>query len=256
MKKCPYCGSQIADECKFCSECGREYPMGKTCRYCGASIYEGDVYCENCGKRIDEAVRVEDVEEVTFGSESESKSLKDYLPLIIGAIVVVCLLGAGWWYWDSSNKRATREKAIADSLEIVRQDSIKAVKLKEEKEREENERRSRLESCRNYVEKFYNEYERTENQDEYLRKHCTSNALNTLREEFDTECDNGDCLATWIFFYETLADAEFIRREFVAEDENTCIVKNIYDGYTYSVTIGLVEENGRFKVDKIITSDY
>ena len=49
MKKCPYCGSQIADDCKFCSECGKEYPNGNTCRYCGALIYEGDVYCENCG---------------------------------------------------------------------------------------------------------------------------------------------------------------------------------------------------------------
>jgi uncharacterized membrane protein YvbJ len=168
MRKCPYCGSQIADECKFCSECGKEYPNGNTCRYCGALIYEGDVYCESCGKkiekeprsavseqsfkscphcgaklesdsifcgecgkRLDEAVQVtepkpikqetapiEEVEKNVIPEEYEEQpsSLKQYLPYIIGGLIVLALIIG---YFVSNNAKSegmTQQITVADSL--------------------------------------------------------------------------------------------------------------------------------------------
>lgn len=52
--KCPFCGAQIADDCLFCTECGKELPKGNVCPHCGASVNEDDVFCTECGKRIDE----------------------------------------------------------------------------------------------------------------------------------------------------------------------------------------------------------
>lgn len=54
MKQCPYCNAQMADESKFCGECGKEYPQGNTCPHCGANVSEGDAFCQNCGCRIEE----------------------------------------------------------------------------------------------------------------------------------------------------------------------------------------------------------
>ena len=188
MKKCPYCGSQIADDCKFCSECGKEYPNGNTCRYCGALIYEGDVYCENCGKkiekepisavseqsfkscphcgaklesdsifcgecgkRLDEAVQVtkpikqettpiEEVENNVIPEEYEEQpsSIKQYLPYIIGGLIICALVGGSWFgykeYIAYSAEKEAREKFVADSLEKVRQDSLNLVAQKEKDE--------------------------------------------------------------------------------------------------------------------------
>ncbi len=99
MKKCPYCNAQIADESKFCGECGREYPNGKSCRYCGSVIHEGDVYCEHCGKKVGDADQTSadlkhsesdevHTENVSVISEYEKdKTLKKYLPYIVAALV-------------------------------------------------------------------------------------------------------------------------------------------------------------------------
>ena len=168
MKKCPYCGSQIADDCKFCSECGKEYPNGNTCRYCGALIYEGDVYCENCGKKIEkepistvseqsfkscphcgaklesdsifcgecgkrldgavqvtepkpikqETTPIEEVENNVIPEEYEEQpsSLKQYLPYIIGGLIVLALI-IGYFVWNNAKSEGmTQQITVADSL--------------------------------------------------------------------------------------------------------------------------------------------
>ena len=67
MKLCPYCGSELNDDAKFCGECGAKKPepkaadtwdcpacgnkgiTGKFCGECGASMVVG-IVCPTCGK--------------------------------------------------------------------------------------------------------------------------------------------------------------------------------------------------------------
>lgn len=115
MKQCPNCGAQIADDSRFCAECGKEIPQGTVCPYCGASISEGDAFCQNCGKKLT------DIEGTTYESEVVKKSgFKKYLPYIIGAFVALAVIG----YFNSkdSNDSAPNDKEIqaTDSVaEIV-----------------------------------------------------------------------------------------------------------------------------------------
>lgn len=224
MKKCPFCGAELNDDSLFCTECGKELPMGVVCPHCGASVNEGDVFCTECGKRIDKVPQAtsseptkpkcphcgalinegyvfcmecgKKVDEIQAGKtdevvttkkcphcgatmredarfcpncdkyvnnessetaseapqteeetqdfnysyvEEEPKTWRDYKLPIFGGIFIVLFLSAGWWYYDSSNKRVAMEKAIADSLEAVRQDSLKKAAEKE-KERLEADR--------------------------------------------------------------------------------------------------------------------
>lgn len=37
------------------------------------------------------------------------------------------------------------------------------------------------------------------NDDGFLHEHCTSKMIKVLRDNYDYECDEGDCLAGWIF---------------------------------------------------------
>lgn len=204
MKKCPFCGAELADDNLFCTECGKELPQGNVCPHCGAILNEGDVFCTECGKRIDEvppitssepikskcphcgasidegdtfctecgkkieeeeqqspmeeAVQVEEpkpiqqeatpiaeVEEndIVEKYEKQPSFIKKYLPYIIGGIIVLALIGGGWYgfkeYSAYSEKKQAREKFVADSLEQARKDSILMAEQKE-KERMEAEK--------------------------------------------------------------------------------------------------------------------
>ena len=37
MLKCRNCGAQLDSDALFCTECGKELPMGIVCPHCGAS---------------------------------------------------------------------------------------------------------------------------------------------------------------------------------------------------------------------------
>ena len=54
MKKCLYCGAQIADDSRFCTECGKPIPQSNVCPICGASVNDGDLFCHSCGKRVND----------------------------------------------------------------------------------------------------------------------------------------------------------------------------------------------------------
>lgn len=56
MNTCPNCGAQIADNYRFCTECGNKIPSSNVCPHCGAAMNDGDVFCQKCGMRADEAV--------------------------------------------------------------------------------------------------------------------------------------------------------------------------------------------------------
>lgn len=70
MKKCSYCGAQIADDSRFCSECGKEITQANVCPHCGASVGEGDAFCRNCGKNLNETT----ISELIAYEEQQPKS--------------------------------------------------------------------------------------------------------------------------------------------------------------------------------------
>lgn len=287
-EKCPYCHADIDANSMYCGACGKK--IGKTCPHCGASMNEGDVFCTECGKKIDDVqaesaeeelptkespndksendALVEDSKETSQKEEKEEEPQynyeyeeepKNYKPYIIGVIAVLLLLGCGWWYYDSSNQRVAREKAIADSLELVRQDSIhKADSLKNE-ELQAAEKEKHIEACKAFLNKFYKGLEGSQNVEEYVSNYITDNARKTLIEEYDYDCESNDCLAFWLFSYEAGSDTGPLReRTIEVEDENTYQVINTYeldyDGYTayeYIVRLSIVKEGNFYKIDKI-----
>lgn len=52
MKKCPYCGTEIAGEETFCANCGNSLAETKTCPSCGTKVSREAKACSNCGKEL------------------------------------------------------------------------------------------------------------------------------------------------------------------------------------------------------------
>lgn len=106
MKQCPNCGAQIADDSRFCTECGNPIPQGYICPHCGVSVNEGDIFCQNCGKSLNEATL--HVEEVS------NSGFKKYLPYILGTIVFLGIVG----FFSSNSSNVNNDFVIADSVAV------------------------------------------------------------------------------------------------------------------------------------------
>ena len=113
MKQCPNCGAQIADDSRFCAECGKEIPQDTVCPHCGASMNDGDVFCQNCGKKPTDTPI--EANEAVYEGEKKS-GFKKYLPYIIGAVVLLGIIGvfASRSLYGSDNSKSV----VADSMAV------------------------------------------------------------------------------------------------------------------------------------------
>lgn len=98
MKQCPNCGAQIADDSRFCAECGKEISQDTVCPHCGASMNDGDVFCQNCGKKPTDTPI--EANEAVYEGEKKS-GFKKYLPYILGAFLVLAIIG----YFNSKDSK-------------------------------------------------------------------------------------------------------------------------------------------------------
>lgn len=260
MKKCPYCGAQIADDSLFCTECGKEQPKGTICPHCGAIVNEGDVFCTECGKKIeekkqqyptDEAVQVEEPkpiqQETTPIAEVEDNDnveeyeeqpsfLKKYLPFVIGSIVVLALL-MGFFVWNNS-------KGVDSNQQIATIDSLD---INTNKTDESEEIQARIK----YIENFYKNLE-SSNWDAFVRKNVDANAHRTLNQAYDYECESDDCLAIWLFTKGDCSDpGAFISRNIKMKDIDTYLVENEYENVKYIVSLTLHKYGDIYKISNI-----
>lgn len=113
MKKCPNCGAQIADDCRFCTECGKEITQANVCPHCGASVGESDAFCQNCGKSLNDAPINEPI---AYEEEQPKSGFKKYLPYILGAVVVLAIIG--YFSSNDSNGGGDTQTVAVDTMGV------------------------------------------------------------------------------------------------------------------------------------------
>lgn len=148
QKECPCCGSLIVANSAFCGNCGKkveEVPSDapvestqKKCPHCGTPVNDGNAFCENCGMNLAEIIRPQLGNGSNIDYRELLTKLKKFVPYVVGLILLAAIIwGSFYGYEEYSAYRArkeAREKFVADSLEKVRQDSIKlAAKLEAER---------------------------------------------------------------------------------------------------------------------------
>ncbi len=136
---------------------------------------------------------------------------------------------------EVSDSLADRD-AMGDSLNVVTDDAQK----------------QDMESARAFVEQFYKGWGMDNVLDyDYPKKHITPKLLQFLADSYEFECD-GECLATWMFFYEGGGDVgEFKSRQITARDGNHVLVENKYVNYEYDVLLTLTKDGDTFKIDSL-----
>ena len=154
-KTCPHCRAVVDDGDVFCQNCGKKIdevpssvptePTRKTCPDCGTVVNDDDVFCENCGKNINDEnceFNSNEVSQETYNDIENSEDNKKAIILIVIGLAFLVLFVGGWYgykeYSVYNERKLAREKFVADSLEMVRQDSIKLAEQKEQERIEAN----------------------------------------------------------------------------------------------------------------------
>lgn len=123
LVKCKECGHEVSDKASTCPNCGRPIEKGLVCNECGAEISPIDKVCPNCGNPI---------------SKASKKYRATYIQSVLLALLVVLVLGGGFFIWNNSAKH-TDGVATVDSLTMSDEDE----ELSEEQRREEQEKLER-----------------------------------------------------------------------------------------------------------------
>ena len=109
-----------------------------------------------------------------------------------------------------------------------------------------------VEAVQAFVEQFYKEWG-MENllEYDYPKQHITPRLLKFLADSYEFECE-GECLATWKFFYEGGGDVgELKSRQITARDGSHVLVENKYVNYEYDVLLTVVKDGDTFKIDSL-----
>jgi hypothetical protein len=109
MKICPN-GHEVNDDVKYCPTCGAEIISGnKFCTKCGSVRKGMEKNCSHCGTPFDSS------NERMIFTEGKGNHFKKYLPYILGAIVVLAIIG----YFSSNNGSSSQSQTeIVDSLAV------------------------------------------------------------------------------------------------------------------------------------------
>ncbi len=109
-----------------------------------------------------------------------------------------------------------------------------------------------METAKAFVKKFYEEWDKKDLLDYgYVKQYITTSLLKYLADAYDYDCE-GECLATWKFFYEGGGDVgELKSRQITACDENHVLVENKYVNYEYDVLLTLIKDGDTFKIESL-----
>ena len=87
---------------------------------------------------------------------------------------------------------------------------------------------------------------------EYVAKFITPNAKKILVDEYDYDCETGDCLAVWLFAYEGGGDTgPCLSRSIKPQGANKFLVTSKYEEEEYNVVLTLIKEGDTYKIDDI-----
>ena len=155
---------------------------------------------------------------------------------------IILMIAAVMMFVACGGKKTQAENADASVIDSMVVDSADA--QQQEKE---------IVDVSAFVEEFYKEWDKLDLLDYgYVKQYVTPNLLKYLADAYDYDCE-GECLATWKFFYEGGGDVgELKSRQITACDGNHVLVENKYVNYEYDVLLALVKDGDTFKIDSLV----
>ena len=147
---------------------------------------------------------------------------------------------------NSNAAKVDKTEAADDSPTVVVGDTVD----KSAVEAPDVDPEKEAEAKRAFVEKFYAEWDDILDYNN-LRPYVTPKMRKWLMDNYDFECE-GECLATWLFFYEGGGDVSgLLSRQVKVQDADHILVQLKYDNYEYDVLLTVVKDGDSYKIDEL-----
>ena len=118
--KCPN-GHEVGDNVKFCPTCGAEIVRGnKYCTKCGNERKGTEKFCSKCGTPFD---GVPTSQPSPSYDESSYTNKKILIPIVVG-VLVIALIGGGWWFFKGSKSNEPFETALVSFKKTAPSDNF------------------------------------------------------------------------------------------------------------------------------------
>ena len=170
--------------------------------------------------------------------------MKKYFPLlVVGAMLSVAC--------GSKEKTADEPLVTGNDTITVAPDTSQVGRDAEQQSKEA------VEKCKAFLEDFYRKMDKDQLDYAFVKRNTTRKALKYLADNYDYDCENGDCLATWLFLYEGGGDIGTLKKRTIeALNDSTYKITQTYDqgdapDYKYIVRLGLVKDGDSYKIDTI-----
>ena len=156
---------------------------------------------------------------------------------IVGLLAVLPIIICGGSACTSSVKPNT------DSTVVDQKDSIQ---LDAEK----------IAAGKSFIADFYQGLEEAEDEVEYIQQNLTPNAIQWLKDMYEYDCPDDNCMATYMLSSDYTGDEGDLQDLMIeAVDNNTFIVTHVYDTpdglNEYGLQFGLVQDGDSYKIDTI-----
>ena len=114
-------GHEVSDNVKYCPTCGAEILSGnKFCTKCGSERMGTEKFCSKCGTPFD---GVPTSQPSPSYDESSYTNKKILIPIVVG-VLVLALIGGGWWFFKGSKSNEPFETALVSFKKTAPSDNF------------------------------------------------------------------------------------------------------------------------------------
>jgi hypothetical protein len=152
----------------------------------------------------------------------------------------------------TANYRSDANERTYDTYKWTDDNKLELIKTRKGTFFGDDPREQEMVAVRYFVQQFYDELEKQDLHDyDKLKHYVTPNLLKYLADAYDYECE-GECLATWKFFYEGGGDVgEMKSSSITSRDENHVLVELEYENYKYDVLLKVLKDGDTYKIDSL-----
>ena len=154
----------------------------------------------------------------------------------IGSIILLGIIGA------CSSKAPSNNSNDTDTIAV---DSVVTEEIVITPEQD-------IQAKKEFLEMFYQGLDESDLDPSYIKKYVTPKALQILKDYYDYDCDDGDCLGVWLFAYACNDDpGALVSRHIKEVNENDYLVEIKYEWYEYDVLLTVIKDGDTCKIDNI-----
>lgn len=167
----------------------------------------------------------------------------------------IYLLSTATWLLAACNA-GTGHQGTSDTTPAATRPDTVATTTTTPAPSQQDEDAQRQADCKAFLDGFYAHLDKDLTDAAYVERHITTKAKQYLKDAYDYDCEDDNCLATWLFAYDMTDPGTVAKRTIEAIGDDAYEVTTTYDRgegetYVYAVRLRVVKDGDAYKIDSL-----